>query len=226
MIAKIAVSAANFAIDKTYSYAVPQGMALMPGMRVQVPFGRGDRSCEGVVLSLEEGSQEGLKAVACPLDSESLLSPTMLRLAAFMRSRYFCTYYDAVRSMLPAGLWFQSKQVFSLTQDKSWADAKLKNPQAQALLQMLQDMGGAAPEHILRGDMDEETFHKAVSYLLRKKWVASQTTYRRKASDKVERIATLAVIIPAPIRKNTILNVSSPRAGSGSESVSAPQAMA
>ena len=54
-------------------------------------------------------------------------------------------------------------------------------------------MGGAAPEHILRGDMDEETFHKAVSYLLRKKWVASQTTYRRKASDKVERIATLAV---------------------------------
>ena len=193
MIAKIAVSAANFAIDKPYSYAVPQGMALMPGMRVQVPFGRGDRSCEGVVLSLEEGSQEGLKAVACPLDSESLLSPTMLRLAAFMRSRYFCTYYDAVRSMLPAGLWFQSKQVFSLTQDKSWADAKLKNPQAQALLQMLQDMGGAAPEHILRGDMDEETFHKAVSYLLRKKWVAAQTTYRRKASDKVERIATLAV---------------------------------
>lgn len=193
MIAKIAVSAANFAIDKPYSYAVPQGMALMPGMRVQVPFGRGDRSCEGVVLSLEEGSQEGLKAVACPLDSESLLSPTMLRLAAFMRSRYFCTYYDAVRAMLPAGLWFQSKQVFSLTQDKSWADAKLKNPQAQALLQMLQDMGGAAPEHILRGNMDEETFHKAVSYLLRKKWVAAQTTYRRKASDKVERIATLAV---------------------------------
>ena len=193
MIAKIAVSAANFAIDKPYSYAVPQGMALMPGMRVQVPFGRGDRSCEGVVLSLEEGSQEGLKAVACPLDSESLLSPTMLRLAAFMRSRYVCTYYDAVRSMLPAGLWFQTKQVFSLTQDKSWADAKLKNPQAQALLQMLQDMGGAAPEHILRGDMDEETFHKAVSYLLRKKWVAAQTTYRRKASDKVERIATLAV---------------------------------
>ena len=89
MIAKIAVSAANFAIDKPYSYAVPQGMALMPGMRVQVPFGRGDRSCEGVVLSLEEGSQEGLKAVACPLDSESLLSPTMLRLAAFKNPDFY-----------------------------------------------------------------------------------------------------------------------------------------
>ncbi len=193
MIAKIAVSAANFAIDKPYSYAIPQGMQLFPGQRVQVPFGRGDRSCEGVVLSLEEGSCDGLKPVTCPLDTEPLLSENMLRLAAFMRSRYFCTYFDAVRSMLPAGLWFQTKQVFSLTEDLSWRDAKIKNPLALALLQTLRDMGGAAPENILQGGMGEEEFHKAVSYLLKKKWVASQTTYRRKTSDKTEKIATLAV---------------------------------
>ncbi len=193
MIAKIAVSAANFAIDKPYSYAVPQGMTLAEGLRVQVPFGRGDRSCEGVVLSLEAGEEDGLKAVTCPLDTEPLLSENMLRLAAFMRSRYFCTYFDAVRAMLPAGLWFQTRQVFSLTQDKSWQDAKIKNPLALTLLQTLQDMGGAAPENILRGESSEEEFHKAISCLLRKKWVCAQTTYRRKTSDKVERIATLAV---------------------------------
>ncbi len=193
MIAKIAVSAANFAIDKPYSYAIPQGMRLFPGQRVQIPFGRGDRSCEGVVLSLEEGGEDGLKAVTCPLDAEPLLSENMLRLAAFMRNRYFCTYFDAVRSMLPAGLWFQTKQVFSLTEDTSWRDAKIKNPLAASLLQALQDMGGAAPEHILQGEEDEGAFHKAISYLLKKKWVASQTTYRRKTSDKTEKIATLAV---------------------------------
>ena len=49
MVAKIAVSAANFAIDKPYSYRVPQEMTLLPGMRVMVPFGRGNRHCEGVV---------------------------------------------------------------------------------------------------------------------------------------------------------------------------------
>ena len=42
MIAGIAVSAANFAIDKLYSYRIPAGMALQPGQRVQVPFGRGN----------------------------------------------------------------------------------------------------------------------------------------------------------------------------------------
>ena len=193
MIASIAVSAANFAIDKPYSYAVPQGMVLAPGMRVQVPFGRGDRSCEGVVLSLQEGPEEGLKAVTCPLDSESLLGDNMLRLAAFMRSRYFCTYFDAVRAMLPAGVWFQSKQVFSLTEDKSWQQAKIKNPLAAQVLQSLQDLGGAAAENILRADAPDEDFYKAIAYLLKKKWIAAQTSYRRKSADKVERIATLAV---------------------------------
>ena len=52
MIAKIAVSAANFAIDKPYSYFVPVGMTLEPGIRVIVSFGRGNRKAKGVVLSL------------------------------------------------------------------------------------------------------------------------------------------------------------------------------
>ena len=85
MIAKIAVSAANFAIDKPYSYAVPQTMALQPGHRVMVPFGRSNRHTEGVVLSLEEGAAEGLKAVENCLDETSLVSPYQLRMAAFVR---------------------------------------------------------------------------------------------------------------------------------------------
>ena len=87
MIAKIAVAAANFAIDKPYSYGIPQGMALQPGMRVTVPFGRGNRRCEGVVLSVEPGDEGQLKSVAQVLDAEPLLSETMLRLAAFLRQR-------------------------------------------------------------------------------------------------------------------------------------------
>ena len=43
MIARIAVSAANFAIDKPYSYTFPEDMDILPGMRVTVPFGRGNR---------------------------------------------------------------------------------------------------------------------------------------------------------------------------------------
>ena len=111
MIGKIAVSAANFAIDKPYSYWIPRDMTLAPGQRVTVPFGRGNRRAEGVVLSVEEGSREGLKTVEAALDETPLLSPLQLRLAAFLRERYFCTFYDACRAILPAGLWFDTKAV-------------------------------------------------------------------------------------------------------------------
>ena len=78
MIAKIAVSAANFAIDKPYSYLVPEGMALQPGQRVQLPFGRANRRCEGIVLGVEEGSEEKLKAVERVLDEEPILTGNIL----------------------------------------------------------------------------------------------------------------------------------------------------
>ena len=103
MIAQIAVSAAVYAIDKPYSYAVPPGMELMPGERVMVPFGRGNRSTEGVVLSLEEGDEAELKCVDRVLDQEPVLDDAMLRLAAFVRERYFCTFYQAVRAILQIG---------------------------------------------------------------------------------------------------------------------------
>ena len=62
MIGKIAVSAANFAIDKPYSYRIPAQMAVKPGQRVQVPFGPGNKRTEGVVLTVEQGPEDGLKA--------------------------------------------------------------------------------------------------------------------------------------------------------------------
>ena len=63
MIAKIAVSAATYAIDKPYSYKIPEGMTLQPGQRVQLPFGRANKRTEGVVLTVETGNEEKLKAV-------------------------------------------------------------------------------------------------------------------------------------------------------------------
>ena len=193
MIAKLAVSAANFAIDKPYSYRIPESMTLRPGQRVIVPFGRGNRRCEGVVLAVEEGNQENLKAVEQLLDEEPVVSEYLLRLAAFVRERYFCTFYDAIRTMLPAGLWFQTKATFSLTEDRSWAEKAIKNPDAAALLKMLDDLGGTTDESVLRQAVpEEEQFQAAAQYLLRKKWIATQADFSRRLNDKTERIATLA----------------------------------
>jgi len=57
-IAKIAVSAATYAIDRPYDYQIPEEMYPMPdGVRVIVTFGAGNRRVEGLVLSVEEKEQ-------------------------------------------------------------------------------------------------------------------------------------------------------------------------
>ena len=193
MIAKIAVSAATFAIDKPYSYLIPTGLALQPGMRVQVPFGRGNRRTEGVVLGIEQGSADGLKTIDHCLDEAPVLNVRMLQLAAFMRERYFCTLFEAVRIMLPAGLWFDTRNVISLTEDRSWKEKTVRQPDARKILGFLEDLGGQAEEKDLRRAMpDEAALETAVAYLLKKKWVTSQTDFLSRSSDKTEQIATLA----------------------------------
>ena len=185
MIAKIAVSAANFAIDKPYSYRVPEGMDLRPGQRVMLPFGRANKRTEGVVLTVEAGDESRLKAVERCLDEEPILTDRQLRLAAFLRERYFCTFYDAIRAMLPAGLWFQTKETFSLTEDTSWKEKDIRKEGAREALQLLEDLGGQAEEAALRNLIpDEKMLTDTVSYLARKKWISAQTDFLRKTNDK------------------------------------------
>ena len=193
MIAKIAVSAANFAIDKPYSYRIPEDMQLLPGQRVQLPFGRANKRCEGVVLSVENAEASQLKAVEACLDEAPILTMQQLKLAAFLRERYFCTFYDAIRAMLPAGLWFQSHESFSLTEDRSWKEKQPRKAAALEILQLLEDLGGQTDENGLKTlALEEAVQQEALAYLIRKKWISAKTDYLRRTSDKTERIATLA----------------------------------
>jgi len=185
MIAKIAVAAANFAIDKPYSYAVTQDLQLRPGMRVMVPFGRSNRRTKGVVLSVEEGDTAGLKPVDQQLDAEPVLSAGMLRLAEFVRQRYFCTYYEAISAMLPAGLWLETKDTFSLTEDRSWQEAAIRQKDAKLLLTHLSELGGQADDDALQQVLpDGERLQKALSYLLKKKWIPFRRDCDRRVCDR------------------------------------------
>ena len=111
LIAKVAVSAATYWIDRPYDYLIPEELhgKVLPGMRVFVPFSRGNRRVEGIVLAVTDGSKyEALKPVLAVLDEQPVLTDEQIRLALFMRERFFCTVYDAVKAILPTGLWFKA----------------------------------------------------------------------------------------------------------------------
>lgn len=193
MIAKIAVSAAIYAIDKPYDYRVAENMALQVGQRVSVPFGRSNKQCEGVVLALEAGeSERKLKPVLAVLDETPLLDERMLHLAAFLRERYFCTFYEAIKAILPAGVWFRERERYAVL-EPDWKAKITRQPVAAGVMQTLTDLGGEAELEALRRQFDEDALQKALTYLLRKKLVCCKTDRRRLVSDKFERIVLLCV---------------------------------
>ena len=142
---------------------------------------------------MEDSEEAQLKAVERCLDEQPILTATQLRLAAFLRERYFCTFYDAIRAMLPAGLWFQSRDSYALTDDRSWQEKTLRKEGAAQILQLLTDLGGETDEKGLRSlNLEEEKLAEAVAYLVRKKWITAKTDFHQRTHDKTERIATLA----------------------------------
>ena len=165
-IAKIAIEAATYAIDKPYDYLAPEGMNVCAGMRVTVPFGRGNRRSEGMVLAVENGRPDRqLKAIESVLDETPQLSGEQIRLALWMCQRYFCTFYDALHAILPIGLWYQHREIWTLCGnvggetltdkelqlaerlrqgEQSFSDLQAAQPQARVILQKLQEMGLAS----------------------------------------------------------------------------------
>jgi primosomal protein N' (replication factor Y) len=129
------VAAATYHIDKPYDYRIPEHLSgnLSPGQRVVVPFGRGNRRSEALILSLTKDSDRlELKCVDSVLDDTPVLSPDLIKLALWMSDRFFCTVYDAVRAMLPAGMWF--KEGGKRISDKTVTMARLNIPAEEALV--------------------------------------------------------------------------------------------
>lgn len=112
-VVQVAVSAAVYAIDKAYDYELPEEFCekVFEGSRVVVPFGNGNRTAFGFVLKIcREIDTEGrrLKKVI-HVYNEYGLTKDNITLANWMRSRYFCTFFEAASCMLPPKIWGKMK---------------------------------------------------------------------------------------------------------------------
>ena len=200
LVAKVAVSKAVYAIDKPYDYLVPAALeeTLRPGMRVLVPFGAGNRGSEGIVLSLGEEPMPGpsLKAVHAQLDPEPVLDHEAIQLALWMRERYFCTVYDCVKAMLPAGLYFALKDQVVLREDldrEQAYEAVEGSGSAKQLLEMLLSWGGGGDMEQIRLAFGSKDPNPAIHTLTQLGLARVETSAQRGVGDKTEKLAVLAI---------------------------------
>ena len=195
-IVKVAVSAAPYSIDKPYSYLVPESLAAaaVPGVRVMVPFGRGNKESEGLILArVQEPKLPGSKAIRQILDPEPVLDKAGIELALWMRGRYFCTVFETVKTILPAGLWYGLREIWSLAMEPETArSAAVGIPGAWQVLDLLEKQGGKADIRVLRDALGDGA-EKPLKAMKKAEILACETDAKRKIADKSHRMVELAV---------------------------------
>ena len=113
---QVAVENTVYHFDRLFTYALPAELeqVVVPGMRVMAPFGTANKERVAMVFSIGSTGAPGVKPVLAALDREAVVSPEMLELALWMHERYYCTIFEAVRLMIPAGLQFRLKDSYVL----------------------------------------------------------------------------------------------------------------
>ena len=196
-LARVAVSGVPYAADRAYTYRVPEPLlgAVRAGMRVTVPFGRGNRRGEGFVLELTRGEPEpSFKPIDAVLDDAPLMDGELLRLVRWMKARYFCTYYDAIRTILPSGVWFRYTELWRIADGLDAESALAAVPPESteaAILRELAATGKASMEALARVCGDAAA--NALKTLRDRALVEVEKTAVRTVSDKRVRMVSLAV---------------------------------
>ena len=170
-IALVAVENTHFSFDMLFSYEIPDSLfgQIVPGKRVVVPFGRGDKKRIGLVFGIsDELPEKKCKYISGVVDSEPVISGELLKLCEWLSENTFCTYYDAFRAILPPGLGYSLKRQISLKKDfdgelapleKAFAD-QLKKADKTAFDALIAGGGAVVDKLISKGALVEDHIAK------------------------------------------------------------------
>lgn len=137
LIAEIAVSGTAYSFDMLFSYSVPDKLRgrIRCGCRTLVGFGRSNSRRIGVVMGLSEGEAKRLKPIISLVDDKPVISEELMELAVWLREQTYCTYFDAVRTMLPPAMSISVTERFSAVRDFTAAESL--SPEAAKLFEEL-----------------------------------------------------------------------------------------
>lgn len=191
-IAIVVINGTTREFDKPYHYIVPEELAesLLPGMRVVVPFGKGDLLKEGYVLGSAENSEyDRLKAIIKKIDDKPVLTGSLMNLAIWMKQRYFCTFSSAIKCMLPAGIGVKSCKVIQLVQNGSGF-----TPSQKAIISTLEENGSLLEYEDLKKKCGVKTgFSVHIKTLASKGVLLVKEQYSAAVKEKNIRVASLAM---------------------------------
>lgn len=186
-IAEIVLEGATPGYDRKYSYSVSENFGdALAGCRAVVPFGRGDRKKQGMILSVRSGDADGLKGILSVVDSEPVLNAEMLSMCEYLHEHTFCTWFDAVHAMLPVGIGYKLTDYYS-PNPEFMAESLLSNAE-RAVLDFIKSKGEVRSNSVQKSFPNSEELLKS---LFEKEAVFRNYTPVRRVGDASQRWLSL-----------------------------------
>ncbi|MDU2122332.1 MAG: primosomal protein N' [Clostridium celatum] len=108
--AEIILNSEALEIDRPFTYKIPVELEekVQVGQIVKVPFGMGNKTSEGFVLSIKEENEVNIsfrvKKISSIITNEPIINEDDINLINFLRKKYLCKYIDAFRLLIPVGI--------------------------------------------------------------------------------------------------------------------------
>lgn len=198
MVASVVLNSNSLSTDRLYDYAIPDSLSdkVKVGVRVKVPFGRGNKLTEAYVISVSDSSSyKNLKNVSGLINEVSYFSENRVKLIEFMRHRYFCTYISAIRCMIPPGVNTKFEKYVQLTDSALFEEAKSKysnSMTADKLLSLLNAYGCTKLE-ALKTEIGATNFNYVLNKLKKDGYVQVVLKESEKIKDTLRTFVSLAV---------------------------------
>lgn len=154
LIAVTAVDKTVFHFDKTFDYIIPKELEEIcrVGARVTVPFGRSNSKRQGLVLDIKTSDDydlKGYKYIASVVDNPPLIDSEMLGIIKWLKSNTFCTYFDAVKTLIPFGMNLKIVSALTLCRNISPSVLSSLSPTANQVVEILRKKGGSAEKSFI-----------------------------------------------------------------------------
>ena len=196
IIAQVIVDRNAYNLDKLFDYLIPAHLEneIKVGMRVVLPFGRGNNTIEGYVLNTEEKtSSNKLKEIIRTIDIYPILSENQIKMVYWMKKKYLCKYIEAIHCFLPSGIVNKEKKHISLLHfDRSAKDVKLSLKE-EKVISALDDSGGILPFEALVKQLSLNNLGTVLKSLQKKNIVNIEYTFDSRIKMKTERHVELSI---------------------------------
>ncbi|MFV0496560.1 MAG: primosomal protein N' [Candidatus Fimivivens sp.] len=194
-IAHIVIEKATYAYDKEYDYMLPETICAKAGCRVLVPFGASNRTRVGLVLSVKEAQSpqlDRLKAVHSLLDAQPLLDEEGLFLLAAVRTATFCTWFEALRVLVPPGMGVKVQMGLASVRGKQ-LQAEDVSLEAQRLYAFLTNRRSITPEEKALAALGLSSRSTCIEELVAAGLVTRSRLVKKRIADERAVMARLAV---------------------------------